>query len=454
MKIEDLFKSFLEEIEQAVSINVFNLWFSKIEPVSLVENKLKIKVPMQIHKNMLSNNYKDIINSTLYTITGNNFEIEYITEDELEKEDVVSENIETSQTINIISDDSWETNLNPKFTFESFVVGDSNRLAVVSAHAVAENPGTIHNPLFLYGKSGIGKTHLMHAIGNYIVNNSNKKVLYITSNDFVADYTGFASIEKGVDSIEYAKNFKNKYQNVDVLIIDDIQFLVGADKSQQEFFHTFNALYQANKQIIISSDRSPDDLKKIEDRLRSRFMWGLPVDIYPPDFNLRCKIINTKIKNTLLEDKLSQEIIEYIANSCQNDIRFIEGTINRLMAYTAMMVPNKLDLNFAIEALKDYLNINIYADNSINKIQKVVADYFNITVADLKSKKKTSNIAKPRHIAIYLCRVETDEGLARIGLEFGGRDHSTISASYDKITNDLKIDEKLNTMVKEIKNKL
>ncbi|MBQ6840872.1 MAG: chromosomal replication initiator protein DnaA [Bacilli bacterium] len=454
MKIEELFKSFLEEIEQAVSINVFNLWFSKIEPVSLHDNKLKIKVPMQIHKNMLSNNYKDIINSTLYTITGQNFEIEYITEDELEEENKSNE-VEISQIVNNpLIDDEWETNLNPKYTFESFVVGDSNRLAVVSAHAVAENPGTIHNPLFLYGKSGIGKTHLMHAIGNYIVQNSNKKVLYITSNDFVADYTGFASIEKGVDSIEYAKNFKNKYQNVDVLIIDDIQFLVGADKSQQEFFHTFNALYQANKQIIISSDRSPDDLKKIEDRLRSRFMWGLPVDIYPPDFNLRCKIINSKIKNTSLEDKLSQEIIEYIANSCQNDIRFIEGTIKRLMAYTAMMVPDRIDLNFAIEALKDYLNINIYADNSITKIQKTVADYFNITVADLKSKKKTSNIAKPRHIAIYLCRVETDEGLARIGLEFGGRDHSTISASYDKITNDLKTDEKLNTIVKEIKNKL
>lgn len=450
MKVEELFKNFLEEIEQAVSLNVYNLWFSKIEPISLCDNKLRIKVPMGIHKNMLSTNYKEVVDSTLYTITGNHYTIEYITEDELKEE--VELNEKNNQIINV--DNSWNTNLNPKLTFENFVVGDSNRLAVVSAHAVAENPGTIHNPLFLYGKSGIGKTHLMQAIGNYIVNHSNKKVLYITSNDFVTDYTGIAYTEKGLDTINYAKNFKDKYQNVDVLIIDDIQFLVGADKSQQEFFHTFNTLYQMNKQIIISSDRSPDDLKKIEDRLRSRFMWGLPVDIYPPDFSLRCKIINSKIRNTSLEDKLNQEIIEYIANSCQNDIRFIEGTINRLMAYTAMMVPDKIDLNFAIEALKDYLSINIYADNSITKIQKTVADYFNITVNDLKSKKKTNNIAKPRHIAIYLCRVETDENLARIGLEFGGRDHSTISASYDKISNDLKIDEKLNIIVKEIKNKL
>ena len=453
MDINVLFKNFLNEIEQEVSENVYNLWFAPIVPISLVDNVLKIKVPMSVHINMLNGAYKAIFDKTLFNLTGNHFEIEYITEEEYAEEKKKDIKTENPKEINVENDD-WESNLNPKFTFETFVVGDSNRLAVVSAHTVAENPGSIHNPLFLYGKSGIGKTHLMHAIGNYIVKNSNKKVLYVTSNDFVTDYTGIAYTEKGIDTINYAKKFKEKYQNVDVLIIDDIQFLVGADKSQQEFFHTFTALYQMNKQIIISSDRSPDDLKKIEDRLRSRFMWGLPVDIYPPDFTLRCKIINNKIKNTSLEDKLSQEVVEYIANSCQNDIRFIEGTINRLMAYTAMVVPDKIDLNFAIEALKDYLSVNIYADNSISKIQKTVADYFNITVNDLKSKKKTSNIAKPRHIAIYLCREVTDEGLARIGLEFGGRDHSTVSASLEKMNNDLKVDEKLNAVVKDIKNKL
>ena len=454
MKIEELYNTFLEEIEQIVSINVYNVWFSKIKFLSLKDNYLEILVPMSIHKQMLSENYKDIVDNVLLNITGKTYNIKYLTEEEY-KEIEENNNIQNNQILDKNNvEEIWETNLNPKFTFESFVVGDSNRLAVVSAHAVAENPGSIHNPLFLYGKSGIGKTHLMHAIGNYIVNHSNKKVLYVTSNDFVEDYTGIAYLEKGINTINYAKNFKDKYKNVDVLIIDDIQFLVGADKSQQEFFHTFNALYQSNKQIIISSDRSPDDLKRIEDRLRSRFMWGLPVDIYPPDFQLRCKIIHSKIKNTSLENRLNQEVIEYIANSCQNDIRFIEGTINRLMAYTAMMVPDKIDLNFAIEGLKDYLSVNIYADNSISKIQKAVADYFGITVSDLKSKKKVSNISKPRHIAIYLCRVETDEKLERIGLEFGGRDHSTISASYDKINNDIKKDEKLNNIIKEIKNKL
>jgi len=454
MELKQLFTTFLEEIEPQLSLNVFNLWFSTLEPLSLNNNELVIKVPMKIHKTMLSTTYKNLIDSTFYSITGKTLNISYLTEDEIvdekkipEKEIKEEKKEEEVLTIN----DDWETNLNPNLTFDTYVVGDSNRLAVVSATAVAENPGTMHNPFFLYGKSGIGKTHLMHAIGNYIVEHSNKKVLYVTSNDFVADYSGIASAN---DTMNYAKEFKNKYQNVDVLIIDDIQFLVGADKSQQEFFHTFNALYQANKQIIISSDRSPDDLKKIEDRLRSRFMMGLPIDIFPPDYELRCKIIKRKIQNTSLEDKITEEVVEYIANSCQNDIRFIEGTINRLMAYTAMMVPHKVDLNFAIEALKDYLSVNIYAENSISKIQKVVADYFGITVNDLKSKKKTNNIAKPRHIAIYLSRLETDEGLARIGLEFGGRDHSTISASIDKITNELKTDDKLNLIVKEIKNKL
>ena len=425
MDVNELFKNFLEEIEQVVSLNVYNLWFSKIRPISLEGNTLKIVVPMDIHKSMLSENYKEYIDKAFINVTGKTFNIEYFTEDELQETKENKPNKEVTEDLN----EEWVTNLNPKFTFESFVVGESNRLAVVSAHAVAENPGSIHNPLFLYGRSGIGKTHLMHAIGNYIVNHSNKKVLYVTSNEFVEDYTGIASIEKGISSMNYAKNFKDKYKNVDVLIIDDIQFLVGADKSQQEFFHTFNALYQTNKQIIISSDRSPD-------------------------VQLRCKIIHNKIKNTSLEDRLNQEVIEYIANSCQNDIRFIEGTINRLMAYTAMMVPDKIDLNFAIEGLKDYLSVNIYADNSISKIQKAVADYFGITVSDLKSKKKVANISKPRHIAIYLCRVETDEKLERIGLEFGGRDHSTISASYDKINNDIKKDEKLNNTIKEIKNKL
>lgn len=401
---------------------------------------------MEVHKKMLSETYGDIVDNAFFAMTGMHYTFKYITEDEVDNfvEPVAPEETKEMEI-------EWNTNLNPKFTFDNYVVGNSNRLAFVAARAVAEAPGTIHNPLFIYGRSGIGKTHLMQAIGNYIKDHSKLKVLYTTSNEFRDEFTGIATSN---NKIGYANDFKNKYRNVDVLIIDDIQFLVEAEKTQQEFFHTFNALHQANKQIIISSDKSPDDLKKIEERLRSRFMWGLPVDIYPPDFNLRCDIIRSKVKNTSIEDKLNEDVIEYIANSCVNDVRHIEGTINRLLAYTAMMVPEKITLDFANEALNDYVNTNIFINNSIASIQSAVAEYFKISVDDLKSKRRTNTVVRPRHIAMYLCRVETDENLQKIGLEFGGRDHSTVSTAIDKIKEELETNPNLNNMLKEIKMKL
>lgn len=433
-------------MQTQVSDTAFTIWFSKLELLSIVNNVVTIKVPMEVHKQMLSDTYKDIIDNAFFAMTGINYNFKYITEDEVENftEPSVPEE---QREVEI----EWNTNLNPKFTFDSYVVGNSNRLAFVAARAVAEAPGTIHNPLFIYGRSGIGKTHLMQAIGNYIKDHSKLKVLYTTSSEFRDEFTGIATSN---NKIGYANDFKNKYRNVDVLIIDDIQFLVEAEKTQQEFFHTFNALHQANKQIIISSDKSPDDLKKIEERLRSRFMWGLPVDIYPPDFNLRCEIIRSKVKNTSIEDKLNDDVIEYIANSCVNDVRHIEGTINRLLAYTAMMVPDKITLDFANEALNDYVNTNIFINNSIASIQNAVAEYFKISVDDLKSKRRTNTVVKPRHIAMYLCRVETDENLQKIGLEFGGRDHSTVSTAVDKVSSELETNPSLNNILKEIKMKL
>ena len=446
MKTDNLFLRFLNDIQTQISQNAYTIWFSKLELLSIVNNVVTIKVPMEIHKQMLSVTYGEIIDDAFFAMTGMHYTFKYITEDEVDNfvEPVAPEETKEMEI-------EWNTNLNPKFTFDNYVVGNSNRLAFVAARAVAEAPGTIHNPLFIYGRSGIGKTHLMQAIGNYIKDHSKLKVLYTTSNEFRDEFTGIATSN---NKIGYANDFKNKYRNVDVLIIDDIQFLVEAEKTQQEFFHTFNALHQANKQIIISSDKSPDDLKKIEERLRSRFMWGLPVDIYPPDFNLRCDIIRSKVKNTSIEDKLNEDVIEYIANSCVNDVRHIEGTINRLLAYTAMMVPEKITLDFANEALNDYVNTNIFINNSISSIQSAVAEYFKISVDDLKSKRRTNTVVRPRHIAMYLCRVETDENLQKIGLEFGGRDHSTVSTAIDKIKEELEINPNLNNMLKEIKMKL
>ncbi len=447
---QELFNKFLTEIASKVSQNAYVIWFSQLEPLSINNDVFTIKVPMEVHKQILSETYHDTIDAIFFSLTGINYTFKYVTEEEIE----VTPEVTLPELPQVKKEEEWDTHLKKEYTFDNYVVGNSNRLAFIAARAVAEAPGTIHNPLFIYGRSGLGKTHLMHAIGNYITENSNKKVLYTTSNEYRNDFTGIASINNGVSKMNYANEFKNKYRNVDVLIIDDIQFLTDAEKTQQEFFHTFNELHQANKQIIISSDRSPDDLKKIEERLRSRFMWGLPVDIYPPDFNLRCDIIRAKIKNTSIENKLNSDVIEYIANSCVNDVRHIEGTIRRLLAYTAMMVPDKITLDFAIEALKDYVNTNIYINNSIASIQNAVAEYFKISVEDLKGKRRTNNVVRPRHIAMYLCRVETDEPLIKIGLEFGGRDHSTVSTAIDKIKEELETDDNLNKMLKEIKHKL
>ena len=453
METHEIFKDFLQKISNEVSPITYSSWFSGLELISMDDKEVVIKVPLTIHKQVLNTNYIDLIDDIFCSLTNKNFEFKFLTDDEIEIVDipVITEEIQ-EETVN--KKEYWESHLNPNLNFNNYVVGESNRLAFISAMNVAQSPGTIRNPLFIYGRSGVGKTHLMHAIGNYIEQNSNKKVLYTTSSEFRDEYTGISKIEKGSVAMEYANNFKNKYRNVDVLIVDDIQFLVGAELTQQEFFHTFEALYQASKQIVISSDRSPDDLKKIEERLRSRFNWGLPVDIYPPDFELRCEIIKQKLQNTSIKDKVNRDVIEYIANACPNDVRHIEGTINRLLAYTAMMTPNIITLDFTIEAIKDYVNKNIYQENTISHIQKVVADYFKITVEDLKSKRRSNNIARPRHIAMYLCRIETEENLAKIGLEFGGRDHSTVVASCEKIKNELKNNTTLDNLLKELKSKL
>ena len=444
LKKETIWQNFLEEVQKQVNFTSYQVWFKDLILVGINENEIIIQVPMPTHKKILSTNYYPIIQNIFFSLTGKEYEINFILEEE---------NNFVDKTINELEEKvEWNSNLDPNFTFENYVVGASNKLAFIAANAVAESPGTIHNPLFIYGKSGLGKTHLMQAIGNYIMKNSHKKVLYVTSDEFMTDYSGFSDASN--NTIDYANQFKNKYRNVDVLIIDDIQFLVGAEKTQTEFFNTFNYLHQSNKQIIISSDRSPDDLKKLEERLRSRFMWGLPVDIYPPDFDLRCRIIKEKIKNSPINDLIEENVIEYIANSCPSDVRHIEGTLNRLKAYTAMYVPEKIDLEFAVEALKDFVNKNVYVESSIAKIQKVVADYYKISIDDLKGKKRNNKVVIPRQIAMYLCRMETNETFPRIGLEFGGRDHSTVIFACDKIEKELKENVELAETIKNLKSNL
>lgn len=443
MNVTSLWENSLDIINKKVNPISFNTWFKDANLINLDNGKAVIEVPMPMQKNLLAKNYYELIEETFLNLTGINYDIEFILSDE--KEEVIEE--ENTKTV-----EEFNSNINAKYTFDTFLIGESNRFARTAGLAVAENPGKLYNPLFIYGKSGVGKTHLMHAIGNYVLENSNKTVLYVTSDEFTTDFTGIRNVTG--NNSDYVAHFKDKYRNVDVLIIDDIQFLAGAEKTQQEFFNTFNVLHSSDKQIIISSDRSPDDLKLLEDRLRTRFAWGLSVDILPPDIELKIKIIKNKINGHQVAKKIDNSVIEFIANSCENDVRHLEGAITRLYAYAAIMGNQDITLDFAIEALKDYTKKNVYIKNDITKIQKAVADYYEVTIEDLKSKKRTSKINYPRQIAMYLSRMMTDESFPRIGLEFGGRDHSTVIYGVDKITKELKENKTLEKIINEIKDKI
>ena len=385
--------------------------------------------------------------------------MEFVLEQDIEnveKETLNSQLEQVTLNIEVPSKFHHESNLNPNYTFETFIVGNSNKLAHAAAFAVAESPGLTYNPLFIYGNSGLGKTHLMQSIGNYIQENSNKKVLYVTSEQFISDFSGIGRKESSVqdENYNYVDYFKDKYRNIDVLIIDDIQFLAGATQTQQEFFHTFNTLYNDKKQIIISSDRSPNDLKLLEDRLRTRFCWGLTVDIYPPDMELRINILKKKIEGNKIQKDIPSDVLEYIASNMASDVRQLEGAINRLLAYSTIMGGAEINLNLAMDALKEFINKGTSEKTNISKVQKIVADFFQISVDDLKGKKRSASVAFPRQIAMYLSREILNESYQRIGLEFGGRDHSTVIASCEKIKYDIKSTKSIRDTVDKIKQNL
>ena len=291
----------------------------------------------------------------------------------------------------------------------------------------------------------------MHAIGNYIGEHSNKRVLYVTSEQFVDEFVKTNRKDENGTNFNYVEFFKNKYRNIDVLIIDDIQYLGGAQQSQQEFFHTFNNLYNDSKQIIVSSDRSPDDLKQLEERLRTRFSFGLGVNISPPDYNLRRDIIKKKIIANNFEKDIPDDVIEYIASNIGPDVRHLEGAITRLVAYSTIMGGEEITLELAIEALKDFNSKGMGEKNDIYRIQKIVSEHFQISVDDIRSKKRSSNISFPRQIAMYLCRNMTNESFPKIGIEFGGKDHSTVMHSVEKIEKEMKDNKDLYNIIEKLK---
>lgn len=454
MDTEMLWNKFLEKIKERVSPLSYDTWFKDTRLYKIDKNIAFVIVPMSLHKKHLEENYKDEIEEVFNSITGTNFNFQFKLESEITEEFKTEKELyNDNQKNDILHQSSDSANLKREYTFDNFIVGDSNRFAYTAARAVAEKPGKAYNPLFLYGKSGLGKTHLMHSIGNYIIENSNKKVLYVSSEQFVNDYI-YAVRNNDKSGFDKIDSFKNKYRNIDVLIIDDIQFLGTATKGQEEFFHTFNQLHDSNKQIIIASDRSVDDLKMLENRLITRFNWGLTANITPPDFNLRVNIIKKKISHQEAAEDIPMEVIEYIANINDSDVRQLEGAITRVFAYALMMNKGKITLDVAIDALKDRVSDRSVYKNDVHRIQRIVCEYFKIDIEDLKGKKRSKDVNYPRQIAIYLCRIMTNESFPKLGTYFGGRDHSTIISACQKIEKDLKINSQLKTVIDELKKRI
>ena len=453
MNIDNIWNKFLSIMKTKLNSLSYDTWFSTSKLVELNEEHAVIIVPTIAHKKHLSESYIDIISDIFNSITGTNFNFEFVLENEYNNKKITVKK-EEEEELGVPYNSSEKANLNPDYVFENFIVGESNRFAQATALAVAENPGKMYNPLFIYGNSGLGKTHLMQAIGNYIVKNTNKRVLYVTSDQFINDFLGLNKKDKDGTNFDYVDLFKDKYRNIDVLIIDDIQFLGNAPKTQNEFFHTFNTLYDDKKQIIISSDSSPDDLKHLEDRLRTRFNWGLKVNIFPPDNDLRREILRKKMANMDFSRHISDDAIDYIANMCPSDVRSLEGALTRVCAYSTIFFQEEITLDLTIEALKGTITPMTNFKNDIQKIQRVVAEHYNVSVEDLKSKKRVATIAFPRQIAIYLSRQLTDESFPKIGIEFGGRDHSTVMHSCDKIEKERKENKQLDNIINEITSKL
>ena len=431
-----LWEKIIERLKATVSETFFDSFFSKLEPVTLRETELILFTKLPFIKEVIDNNHRQKLESLAQDIAGKSINITVITS----LEEIPAANKNEVQKEKLIS-----SNLNPKNTFDSFVIGNSNRFAHAACVAVAESPAKAYNPLFIYGGVGLGKTHLMHAIGHYILNqNSNAKVLYLSSENFTNEL---------INSIKDDKNeaFRNKYRNVDVLLVDDIQFIAGKESTQEEFFHTFNALHNASKQIIISSDRPPKEIPTLEDRLRSRFEMGLIADIQSPDYETRIAILRKKAQE---ENKhVPDEVTIHIAKNIKSNIRELEGALVRIFAY-ADLANKEITYELACEALKDIISGKVNKEINVDLIKEKVSQYYNIKISDFNLKKRTREIAFPRQVAMYLSRELTDLSLPKIGEEFGGRDHTTVIHAYEKISENLKTDEGLQSMINDITKKL
>ncbi|MBS5788698.1 MAG: chromosomal replication initiator protein DnaA [Clostridioides difficile] len=438
MEVVSLWDKTLQLIKGDIGTTSYISLFKSIVPLKIQMNDLYLLVPNEFNKGMLEDRYLSILQDTLKQVSLKEYNIKFVLS-EKEIEDINSEE-------NYTEFKRIYTNLNPKYTFDTFVIGNSNRFAHAACVAVAESPAKAYNPLFLYGGVGLGKTHLMQAIGHHIAGQKkDSKVVYVSSEKFTNELINSIKDDKN-------ENFRNKYRNVDVLLIDDIQFIAGKERTQEEFFHTFNTLHEANKQIIISSDRPPKDIPTLEDRLRSRFEMGLITDIQAPDYETRIAILRKKAQMERIE--VPNEVMSYIAQNIKSNIRELEGALTRVVAYSSLS--NRLiTQDLATEALKDIISNSHSEEVNIPRIKEKVSSIFNIKMEDFNSKKRTRSIAYPRQIAMYLSRELTDLSLPKIGEEFGGRDHTTVIHAYDKVSKEIEADEdikyKINKIISDLK---
>lgn len=436
--------------EHDISDVSFKTWLVPMHLYSVEPgNTVRLIVPDANFVGYMKKKYSFLLKIAIEEITGITCEIEFIVEDQIKEKPSKSNQLIRAKASKISQEALQNANLNPKYTFDTFVVGANNNLAHAASLAVAESPGEIYNPLFIYGGVGLGKTHLMHSIANFILKNNPKaKILYVTSEKFTNELIDAIRNKNNISTTE----FREKYRNNDILLIDDIQFIIGKESTQEEFFHTFNALYESKKQIIISSDKPPKDIETLEERLRSRFEWGLTVDIQSPDYETRMAILRKK--EELEGYNIDNEVIKYIATNIKSNIRELEGALTKIVAFSKLNHHKEISLAMAEEALKDIISPGGVQKVTPELIIQVVADHYNLTTLDILSQKRSKDIVYPRQIAMYLCRNMTEVPLQEIGKAMGGRDHTTIIHGIEKISKDIEKTPTLQNTVDILKKKL
>jgi chromosomal replication initiator protein dnaA len=450
MSEKEIWDKVLEIAQERISNTSYQTFIKDTQLYSLKNDEAIILVSLPFNASWLNQRYSEIMQAIIYDVIGYEVKPHFISEDELASyNNVNTQEVQEPQVQHSsIDDKTWgKEQFNMHNTFDTFVIGPGNRFPHAASLAVAEAPAEAYNPLFIYGGVGLGKTHLMHAIGHHVLSNKpNAKVIYTSSEKFTNEFI------KSIRDNE-TEAFREKYRKIDVLLIDDIQFIQNKEQTQEEFFHTFNELHQNNKQIVISSDRPPKEIAKLEDRLRSRFEWGLIVDITPPDYETRMAILQKKIEEENLD--IPPEALNYIANQIQSNIRELEGALTRLLAYSKLQ-GKPITTELTAEALKDIIQSPKSKKITIQDIQKIVGQYYSVRIEDFSAKKRTKSIAYPRQIAMYLSRELTDFSLPKIGEEFGGRDHTTVIHAHEKIANDIKSDptfkQEVENLEKEIRN--